>query len=264
MKLEISHVSHYQFSQDIQPSTQFLKLTPNCTERQRVLKWELSLPNQATEVNDGFGNILHILTLDEPVNALSIKIKGEVEIIDGQSEIATEEVSPRVYLKQTYLTRPDAVLKEFAVTHLKHPVTLHGLHHLMHQVRLIMPTPVEPSPEHHTATEAFHLGSGACQDHTHVMLSCCRARGLPARYVSGYVYDLNTHIVSDHAWAEVWFNDRWQTCDVTNGLTQPNCHLKLAIGLDYLDACPVRGVISPNGNEALSAIASMAHLIKPK
>jgi transglutaminase-like putative cysteine protease len=43
-----------------------------------------------------------------------------------------------------------------------------------------------------------------------------------------------------HAWAEVWLNGRWQSFDITNNTRHLNQHLRLATGLDYLDACPAR------------------------
>jgi transglutaminase-like putative cysteine protease len=49
------------------------------------------------------------------------------------------------------------------------------------------------------------------------------------------------HLAS-HAWAEAWLDDAWYSFDVTNELARPERHLKLAVGLDYLDACPVRGM----------------------
>jgi len=106
-----------------------------------------------------------------------------------------------------------------------------------------------------TATEAFSAGRGVCQDHTHVFLSCCRVLGIPARYVSGYLYTNDSSHVASHAWAEVWLGDRWHTFDITNQVCEPTHHLKLAVGLDYLDACPVRGVRYGGGEESMHAFA---------
>jgi transglutaminase-like putative cysteine protease len=96
-----------------------------------------------------------------------------------------------------------------------------------------------------------------CQDHTHVFLACCRALGLPARYVSGYLYSQDSEHVASHAWAEVWQDGSWHTFDVTNQTRLPRHHLKLAVGLDYMDACPVRGVRFGGGIESLKAVAEV-------
>ncbi len=91
-----------------------------------------------------------------------------------------------------------------------------------------------------TAIEAFGARAGVCQDHAHAFLACVRSQGVPGRYVSGYLYtEDDTHLAS-HAWAEAWLGDGWYSFDVTNRLGRPERHLKLAVGLDYLDACPVR------------------------
>ncbi len=88
-------------------------------------------------------------------------------------------------------------------------------------------------------------------DHTHVFLACCRALEIPARYVSGYVYSDNAQHVAMHAWAEVWLDGRWLSFDITNNTRRLNQHLRLATGLDYLDACPVRGTRLGGGGEIM-------------
>ncbi|MNH30151.1 Transglutaminase-like superfamily protein [compost metagenome] len=104
-----------------------------------------------------------------------------------------------------------------------------------------------------TAIESFAGGAGVCQDHTHAFLACARSLGIPARYVSGYLCtEDETHLAS-HAWAEAWIDEAWYSFDVTNRLTRPERHLKLAVGLDYLDACPVRGVRRGGGVESMQA-----------
>jgi transglutaminase-like putative cysteine protease len=56
---------------------------------------------------------------------------------------------------------------------------------------------------HTTAAEALALGEGVCQDHAHVFIACCRAAGVPARYVSGYYYADTGSDLASHAWASV-------------------------------------------------------------
>jgi transglutaminase-like putative cysteine protease len=102
------------------------------------------------------------------------------------------------------------------------------------------------------AAEAFALGSGVCQDHAHVFLACARALGVPARYVSGYLLsDDDAHLAS-HAWAEACLDGKWYVFDTTNQLFQPSHHVQLAVGLDYNDAAPVRGMRQGGGTEQMS------------
>lgn len=261
MRLAIKHTTRYQYENEIQPSTQFLRLTPHNTQRQKVINWQVSLLGDTTKVTDGFGNTLHVAILDEPNNVLSIEVNGEIEILENIKEDLNEQLSPFEYLKQTYLTKPNTALEKFSDTHLKKPLSLHGIYDFMQQLLLRMTYTPNKEMVHYSAQQAFDIGTGVCQDLTHVFLSCCRYRGLPARYVSGYLYNPETLHVSSHAWAEIWLNGHWHTCDISSGLTSPSKHIKLAVGLDFLDACPVRGVRSCGGNEAMSALTSVAHII---
>jgi ferredoxin len=93
-----------------------------------------------------------------------------------------------------------------------------------------------------------------------MILTCCRHAGLPARYVSGYLYSQDNRHVAMHAWAEVWIEERWHTFDVTNLTSSTSEHLKLAVGMDYLDACPVRGVRYGGGCEQLQSQAQVTRL----
>jgi transglutaminase-like putative cysteine protease len=75
---------------------------------------------------------------------------------------------------------------------------------------------------------------------------------VPARYVSGYV---NDEQVALHAWAEAWVEERWRSFDIAREEQIGETHIKIAIGADYLDACPVRGVRVGGGTETLLAEA---------
>jgi transglutaminase-like putative cysteine protease len=104
---------------------------------------------------------------------------------------------------------------------------------------------------------------GVCQDHTHAFLACARSLGIPARYVSGYLCTEDASHLASHAWAEAWLDDAWYSFDVTNELARPERHLKLAVGLDYLDACPVRGMRRGSGlGEQMHARVVVAPLLR--
>jgi transglutaminase-like putative cysteine protease len=106
-----------------------------------------------------------------------------------------------------------------------------------------------------SAAHAFSLKRGVCQDHAHVMIACCRALGVPARYVSGYLLTARDDHIASHAWVDVWLarHERWFAIDVTNGVPGGLQHCRLAVGRDYLDACPIRGVRRGGGAETMSA-----------
>ena len=89
--------------------------------------------------------------------------------------------------------------------------------------------------------EALRLGRGVCQDFAHLFLGACRGIGLPARYVSGYIHQ--TGEVATHAWCQVWGGrGGWVNVDPTHGTFPGNGHVKIALGRDYSDVPPNRGV----------------------
>lgn len=251
MRLSIEHHTCYRYDETVQRSTQYLRLTPKPSQRQKVLNWHLDMPSEAEVITDGFGNILHVLTLDQPHTEISIRARGEVEISDAEEDHGEERLSPMVYRRFTPITQADAAIREFAQEYRD----ASGLAQLSADLLARMPYQPGSTSVSSTAVQAFHGGSGVCQDHAHVFLSCCRALGLPARYVSGYLYTTDSSHVASHAWAEAWFDGSWHTFDVTNQALSPDRHLKLAVGLDYLDACPVRGVRYGGGPESLHAYA---------
>ena len=101
---------------------------------------------------------------------------------------------------------------------------------------------------HSTTQDVMLNRQGVCQDYSHVMLAACRSQGIPARYVSGYVYsppgDNSMHAEqSTHAWVECLLPDgRWFGLDPTNNLVVNDAYLRVHTGKDYLDAAPVRGI----------------------
>lgn len=254
MRLSIEHRTEYCYETPVSHSTQYLRLTPKSSARQRVLSWDLDMPDVASRGTDGFGNILHVLTMDRPHDAITISARGEVEIVDEYLEDDDQRLSPLVYQRFTAITRADPMIRDFALR-FAGSAPQQRLAELSATLLELMPYVPGSTVVSSTATEAFSAGRGVCQDHTHVFLSCCRVLGIPARYVSGYLYTDDSNHVASHAWAEVWLSDRWHTFDVTNQAIEPTHHLKLAVGLDYLDACPVRGVRYGGGVESMHAFA---------
>jgi transglutaminase-like putative cysteine protease len=256
MKLSIRHSTEYHYSERVKHSTQYLRLTPRPSARQKILSWEMDLPETAERASDGYNNILHVLTLDRPHQEIRLSVKGLVEITDEDGEDADQRLSPLVFTRMTALTQPDASLLELAHRHAALPVETR-LEALSETILSAMPFAPGVTDVASNAAQAYRGGQGVCQDHTHVFLACCRALGLPARYVSGYLYSQDSEHVASHAWAEVWKDGSWHTFDVTNQTRLPRHHLKLAVGLDYMDACPVRGVRFGGGIESLKAVAQV-------
>jgi transglutaminase-like putative cysteine protease len=263
MRLSISHETTYHYADQVRASIQYLRLTPHDSERQHVLSWQLNLPRPVRAQIDPFGNILHVLTMDEPHEAIVIGARGQVEI-DEKREAEHESQSPLPFLRFTRLTEADATMTAFAAQHCKQRkdrTALIDLMHGLHQHIAYTPGSTEVDT---SAAQAFAGKSGVCQDHTHAFLACARSLGIPARYVSGYLYSGDSDHLSSHAWAEAWIDDAWYSFDVTNQLAIPERHLKLAVGLDYLDACPVRGMRRGGGSEQMHAKVLVSPMPAPK
>jgi transglutaminase-like putative cysteine protease len=259
MLLTVTHTTRYKYAAPVARSTQYIRLTPATSQRQRVVEWNVKLPIESVTMVDSFGNNTHVLTYDKPHDAIAIKAHGQVEVSEQDEGEPAGNVNPLVFLRRTALTQPDAAMiafvNPFRVMVKSRP--LMGMTELMVAVLEKMPYTSGSTTVETTAAQAFAIGKGVCQDHSHVFLSCCRELRIPARYVSGYVYSSNREEVASHAWVEAWLNNRWVSFDVSNAKSAGGAHIKLAVGLDYLDACPVRGVRLGGGEEQLSIAAQV-------
>ena len=154
-----------------------------------------------------------------------------------------ETLSPLVFLRDTALTRPDKLISVFASEFSAHP-PLERLHRLMAGIHGSVAFEVGVTTPTHTAAEVLSLGRGVCQDHAHVFIACARQMGMPARYVSGHLLrrDGQDDQEAAHAWAEAWIPDLgWVGFDPANGISATEYYVRVAVGLDYLGAAPVRG-----------------------
>ena len=260
MRITIEHTTRYVYEAPVRYSTQYLRLVPSSNSRQRVLEWTLDAPATPIELRDGYGNILHVLTIIKPVTEIVIRSGGTVETLPGIDDAPDDvKLSPLIFLRPTPLTRAEGALAQFAEHYRRRGATLTGLRDLARGVLERVRFESGITAVSSTALEAYEHGKGVCQDHAHVFIACCRYLGIPARYVSGYLYlpDQDEPVAS-HAWAESWVVDRWRSFDITNGAPAGEHHIRVAIGADYLDASPVRGVRRGGGHEQMVAHAVVA------
>jgi transglutaminase-like putative cysteine protease len=241
MRFSITHEFKYSYDSPVRLSTQYLRLTPRDTARQKVTGWNLETPGTALRTTDGYGNVLHVLTLDKAVSEISIEAAGSVETspaLDEPSDFTGAPLSPLLFLRPTGLTRVDEALGAFAAKYRRAIPEHSGLRELAAAI-----------------DDKYNGGSAA--DAVHAFIACCRYLGVPARYVSGYVYARKEQDngVAMHAWAEAWVVERWRSFDIAHDCAVGEAHIKLAVGADYLDACPVRGVRIGGGAENLIAHA---------
>lgn len=263
MQLHIRHETRYLYTEPVKRSVQNLRLTPRQESSQRALNWSINAPGKHHAQLDAHGNVVHLLTLDEPHREIRIVVNGLVETEDAHcaSLRETGSLSPLAYLAATSLTRPDDTLVQFAQQlQLIESDREAALLRLANAVcdRIEYEKGVTDVGE--SAAQAFARGKGVCQDHAHVFIACCRASGIPARYVSGYLYTDRQHDVASHAWADAWLGPErgWLGVDVTHRSLVTAKHCRLAVGRDYLEACPVRGVRRGGGREQMSVAVSIS------
>jgi transglutaminase-like putative cysteine protease len=136
-----------------------------------------------------------------------------------------------------------------------------GAHSLMTAVRNAMTYERGSTHVHTTADEALADGRGVCQDFAHVLIGACRARDVPARYVSGYLFDPDSGGQSEsHAWVDVFEDGRWVSLDPTHDTEQTARYVRVGVGRDYADVSPTRGVYKGVAEETLDVVVTIREL----
>jgi transglutaminase-like putative cysteine protease len=269
MHLSIRHETLYRYTQPQAYSIEQLHLTPRAEPQQQALSWKITTPGHCAVYSDAYGNVSHTLTLNEPHQAVRILVEGVVSTIvlpGGRLQVA-DSLSPLIFTVPTRLTQPTAPLAEVADACLPAPGGRIGTDDLLRLAGHIHGAVAYQSGAtsvFSTAGEAMALGAGVCQDHAHIFLACCHARGIPARYVSGYIDPESTGHAASHAWVDAWAEDEdysgWISIDVTHHRLMTDAYCRLAIGRDYESAAPVRGMRRGGGDEVMSVEALIVPL----
>jgi transglutaminase-like putative cysteine protease len=256
MHLHIRHETRYRYERPVKYSVQSLHLTPRRDLSQRALSWSIAAPGRRLEQIDAYGNIAHLLTIEEPHREISIVVRGVVETADSDARQDDGPLSPLAYLSPTQLTLPNEDIKAFASAALAHVSDPKArVQALAEAVLSAVRYKTGASDVWDSAAVAFKSGEGVCQDHAHVFVACARAIGMPARYVSGYLYTGDASDAASHAWVDAWLGPEigWQSMDVTHARPAVGNYCRLAVGRDYLDAAPVRGMRQGGGGEKMEA-----------
>jgi len=262
MRLLIRHETRYRYDSPVTRTLQTLRLTPRSHDGQEVLRWRVVPPAGANLAasEDGYGNVVDMLSLERPHDTLTLLVEGEVETRDTSGVVTgTQERFPSAfYLRPSPLAGADAALialAEEAAAAGREPLALaHALMLMVHRRIAFQPGLTHAAT---TAADALAAGTGVCQDHTHVFLACARHLGLPARYVSGYLMmaDGRVEQAAGHAWAEAFIDGLgWVGFDAANGISPTEHYVRVAVGLDYRDAAPVRGLRHGGGAEAMEVV----------
>jgi transglutaminase-like putative cysteine protease len=261
MRLSIVHRTTYQYGTPASRVIQVLRMTPRNHDGQFVSHWrvDVSADCRVEQHEDAFGNITHAFAAEGPLPELTLLVEGEVETRDSQGVVrdAAERFPPSLFLRETALTTCNAEIAAFAAETRQaagdDPLKL--LHRLLERLHDEMHYETDRTHSQTTAAEAFALKRGVCQDLTHVFIAASRSLGIPARYIGGYFCPDDGVAEQDagHAWAEAFVPDLgWIAFDTANGLCATDAHARVAVGLDYLGAAPVRGTRYGGGTETLA------------
>jgi transglutaminase-like putative cysteine protease len=260
MLVRVEHTTSYSYTEPLLAGTQYLRMTPLSGRTQAVESWMLSCPGAVTTPwQDQYGNSCHTLTVTQPTTEVRIKVSGLVRTRDtnGVVGIAPAELPSGIYLRETPYTVVTPSIRDFAArfeAKLERD-TIETLHEIMLAVAAEVAYSPGDTHVHTTGAEALEQGSGVCQDHAHIFCAVSRTLGVPARYVSGYLTQGLGHEAhsASHAWAEAFVDYLgWVSFDPTNATCATEAYIRTAVGLDYAEASPVRGVRSGGGDESMT------------
>jgi transglutaminase-like putative cysteine protease len=256
MLISVRHVTRYLYTEPVSYTVQSVRLTPAPFKGQRIAAWRVHVTGcpSPLEFRDGFGNTVQLVTVGTPHSELTVEAAGTVETEDCGGVVAdlAKSIPPRVFLKETPQTRPDAAIRALAQA-VPGSGTIDRLHALAAAVRDRVDYVKGATDAHTGAAEALADGKGVCQDHAHIFISAARTLGIPARYVTGYLLlDDPDPASASHAWVEAYVEALgWVSFDVANRICPTDRYVRLACGLDAGYAAPIVGSRRGGAGEAL-------------
>ncbi len=251
MKLEIVHETRYRYTGPIAETVMEVRLRPMDGNGQRCLEFHLDVSSgiEPRTYRDGFGNDVHYFNLVHPHTRLSVTSRSVVETgLELDAEPGEELVQD--FLRYRSPVKDVAGVRELAS---QHPITDTGsgiaveraLDELTLSISRDFAYDRAVTNVYSAVDEVLALRAGVCQDFAHLFIAVARAMGVPARYVSGYIHDPRERGVmgASHAWAEAWVPQTgWVGYDATHPIRAAEHHVRVAVGRDYSDAAPTRGV----------------------
>ncbi len=287
MKLRITHETVYDYRPAVETAQHMAYLTPLQTLAQRLLSRELEVfpsPARLSETQDVYGNTRSFFSLQVPHRQLRVLAHSEVMTQASSlpaSTLAWESVRERLRYQAGEPFDPASEFvfaspmvprqSEFALYGRPsfppgRPV-LAGALDLMHRIFADFTYESQSTEVNTPALVALTQRKGVCQDFAHILIACLRSLGLAARYVSGYLLTLPAPGTvklkgsdASHAWGAVYVPDlplgqRWVDLDPTNDragwLSPGEDYVTLAIGRDFSDVSPLRGVIHGGASHTL-------------
>lgn len=263
MRLHVTHRTRFTYAEPVKDSFNEVRLKPTSSGGQVCESFHLDIqpPAAISEYIDLYRNCVHLFEVSRAHRELSIIATSIVDTPEkpaGPADDAmpaplanmgacartemchdflqattTVEASPELWRLAVDVTQGITDAWQAALAIMRH----------IHRDFRYLPESTQVTTR---ATAAAMARMGVCQDFTHVMLGLCRALRIPARYVSGYLYngpaDQLKGAQASHAWVEVYIpSSGWCGLDPTNNQRVDGRYVKIGAGRDYTDITPVRG-----------------------
>ena len=284
MQFTIHHQTTYRYAEQVHESYSVCHLQPRTDLEQYCTGFELNSVPRAKmhSYKDRFGNVVHHFSVIPEHPMLLISARSTVVTVRSAPELSGG--APRETLLAEYgvaallydFLNPsplvefggelDALAQEIGEPgdDLLEWYVAAGSH-----IRKTFEYVKQATNVHTTVAESVRLRAGVCQDFAHVLIALCRRSAIPARYVSGYVFNGDSGPVlgaeASHAWCDAYLPPLgWVGYDPTNGTLIDERFVKVAVGRDYRDVSPVRGVYKGPAQSNMSVNVAMDELYDPQ
>jgi transglutaminase-like putative cysteine protease len=265
MRYSIRHITRFTYESPITESVMEARMQPRTDTLQRCLQFTLltAPSSRVMTYRDHDNNMVHHFNIPGRHSRLTVTAEALVESMTirplphrlgpaawsrldvmAASGQWWEYLAPSTFVKQADAL--DSLRTEIGLERGNDPLVM--LRRLMGEMYARFEYSPRSTRVDSPIDEALANRKGVCQDFAHIFLSLVRPLGIPARYVSGYLFQpAGSHERSTdgatHAWVEVLLPDLgWVGLDPTNNLIADNRHIRVAIGRDYADVPPTRGV----------------------
>jgi transglutaminase-like putative cysteine protease len=280
MAYSVRHITRFRYEPAVRESVMEVRLQPRTDMRQRCLSFSLDVTPRANIMvyRDFFGNAVHHFDIPGQHEVVEVAAQAIVEVLPPTPPLATytcdwEELDERVaegdyweMLLPSHFARPTELLEklraELKLRRQGNPLELlQELNTALYESFEYAPNTTKVDSPIDDALEARR---GVCQDFAHIMIALARHVRIPCRYVSGYVYrhsesqDRSPEAAS-HAWVEALLPGLgWVGFDPTNNLIAGERHIRTAIGRDYADVPPTKGIFKGDSESQLTVSVRVA------
>jgi transglutaminase-like putative cysteine protease len=259
MRFAVRHEIAWTWDTPPRSIIEHLRIEPRNHEGQHVIGWRMDVePGGRTRMaEDAFGNSFDSLTVEGPLSKLTARAEGEVETFDSAGIVrhAIERFPPELFLRDSALTAIDASLRGFAdAIAAAESQTLARAHALMDSLHERLDHSACHDDDFVGAAKTLSAGRGHARDLAHVFIACARCLGIPARIAVGHLFaDSAEERGCLHGWAEAHIEGLgWIGFDPATGRCPEGAHIRVAIGIDAIDALPVRGAHHGGSGEKIA------------